>query len=87
MKRKLLLTIITLFGVFMIVNAQTQVNVTKFLGIPVDGTKREMIQLLTHKGFDYLSLPHTTLCLCRDTKVSCLRHDLRVSKIRHFSIP
>ena len=30
-----------------------QHNVTKFLGIPVDGTKTSMIQKLKNKGFTY----------------------------------
>ena len=30
-----------------------QHNVTKFLGIPVDGTKASMIQKLKNKGFTY----------------------------------
>jgi|SRR3712207_5601338 len=33
-----------------------QNNVTKFLGIPVDGTKRTMIQKLKAKGFTYNSV-------------------------------
>lgn len=33
-----------------------QKDVTKFLGIPVDGTKSEMIQKLKAKGFTYNSV-------------------------------
>lgn len=32
-------------------NAQTEANVTKFLGIPVDGTKTEILSKLHQKGF------------------------------------
>lgn len=41
-----------LFSVVMalVVNAQTEV--TKFLGIPVDGTKAEMVQKIKAKGFE-----------------------------------
>lgn len=41
-----------LFSVVMalVVNAQT--DVTKFLGIPVDGTKAEMVQKIKAKGFE-----------------------------------
>lgn len=60
MKKRPLLAIIALFCISMFVNAQTQITpkviiVTKFLGIPVDGTKREMIQKLSNKGYDYNS--------------------------------
>ena len=48
MKRYFLLAITTLFTTF--VFAQ---NVTKFLGIPVDGYKSEMIQKLKEKGYKY----------------------------------
>lgn len=58
MKRVFVITLIALFSITMFANAQTQVypkakTVTKFLGIPVDGTKNEMIQQLINKGFDY----------------------------------
>ena len=58
MKKAFVITLIALFGISMLVNAQTQVYpkeriVTKFLGIPVDGTKNEMIQKLKNKGFKY----------------------------------
>lgn len=36
-----------------VVSASAQRDVTKFLGIPVDGTKAEMIQKLRRKGFAY----------------------------------
>ncbi len=58
MKKAFVITLIALFGISMLVNAQTQVYpkeriVTKFLGIPVDGTKPDMIQKLKNKGFKY----------------------------------
>ena len=58
MKKAFFITLIALFGISMLVNAQTQVYpkeriVTKFLGIPVDGTKNDMIQKLKNKGFKY----------------------------------
>lgn len=46
--KKLLLTA-TMLLVAVIANAQT--DVTKFLGIPVDGTKAEMLSKLREKGF------------------------------------
>ena len=60
MKRKLFFTIVALFSMSIFVNAQNQVilkenSVTKFLGIPVDGLKRDMIQKLSNKGYDYNS--------------------------------
>lgn len=48
MKRALLLAV-TLFMLSVAMYAQE--DVTKFLGIPVDGTKSEMIQKLKEKGF------------------------------------
>ena len=58
MRRVFVITLIALFSITMLANAQTQVYpkeriVTKFLGIPVDGTKKEMTQKLINKGFDY----------------------------------
>ena len=60
MKRIFVITLITLFSMTLLVNAQTQLTpkektVTKFLGIPIDGTKREMVQKLINKGFEYNS--------------------------------
>lgn len=55
MKIKLLLAVTALFSVSILVNAQIQITstVTKFLGIPIDGTKRGMVQKLIDKGYDY----------------------------------
>lgn len=49
MKRFTIITITLLFSIA----AFAQNDVTKFLGIPVDGTKSEMIQKLKQKGFTY----------------------------------
>ena len=35
------------------ISIYAQQNVTKFLGIPVDGSKADMIQKLKEKGFTY----------------------------------
>ncbi len=43
--------IFSLFITLMTLTAYAQKDVTKFLGIPVDGTKAEMIQKLKSKGF------------------------------------
>lgn len=48
--KKLLLVVLTLL--FSVVSF-AQNNVTQFLGIPVDGTKNDMIQKLKAKGFTY----------------------------------
>ena len=55
MKIKKLLAITALFSASILVNAQTQITstVTKFLGIPIDGTKKEMVQNLINKGYYY----------------------------------
>jgi len=47
---KRILSIITVLMVSAVLHAQNK-DVTKFLGIPVDGTKAEMIQKLKAKGF------------------------------------
>lgn len=49
MKKLLTLAMLVMLSVMM----YAQKNVTKFLGIPVDGTKTEMIQKLKAKGFKY----------------------------------
>ena len=46
--RKLLFCVIMLLFTF---TANAQADVTKFLGIPIDGTKEEMIEKLKEKGF------------------------------------
>lgn len=51
--RRLLLFIFCICAVCLGISAQN--NVTKFLGIPVDGTKSEMIRKLCEKGYIYNS--------------------------------
>ena len=48
MKKMLSLTVLVIFSVTMFAQ---QRDVTKFLGIPIDGTKTEMIQKLKAKGY------------------------------------
>ena len=46
--------LLSLFVMLMLsIALHAQHNVTKFLGIPVDGTKASMIQKLKNKGFTY----------------------------------
>lgn len=49
MKKILLLAILLVISIFL----YAQQDVTKFLGIPVDGSKTEMIQKLKAKGYKY----------------------------------
>ena len=49
MKKFIIITITLLFSTAIF----AQNDVTKFLGIPIDGTKSEMIQKLKQKGFTY----------------------------------
>ena len=55
-KRFLSLVLLLFIAIF----ADAQIEVTKFLGIPVDGTKQDMIQKLKAKGYHY------------DTTLDCL---------------
>jgi len=48
---KKIIVLLTMLMVVMVCNAQEKKDVTKFMGIPVDGTKSEMIQKLKNKGF------------------------------------
>ena len=50
MKKVLVLVLATVLS---LTTAYAQKDVTKFLGIPVDGTKAAMIQKLKNKGFRY----------------------------------
>ena len=50
---KKFIVLLTMLMVVMVCNAQEKKDVTKFMGIPVDGTKSEMIQKLKAKGFKY----------------------------------
>lgn len=49
MKKLVFMLMLSMFAVA----SQAQTDVTKFLGIPVDGSKSEMIQKLKAKGFKY----------------------------------
>lgn len=48
---KKIIVLLTMLMVVMVCNAQEKKDVTTFMGIPVDGTKSEMIQKLKNKGF------------------------------------
>ena len=50
--KRLILLVVLCFHVFVLLAQQ---DVTTFLGIPVDGTKSEMIEKLKEKGFVYSS--------------------------------
>ncbi len=49
MKIKLIFALLLLT----VINANAQEDVTKFMGIPIDGYKKDMIHKLEQKGFDY----------------------------------
>lgn len=51
MKTKLIISIWVLLFLPLPTLSQAQSDVTQFLGIPVDGTKSEMVRKLTEKGF------------------------------------
>lgn len=53
--KRLIIIILALFASIAI-SAQTNSNVLKFMGIPVDGSKTEVIQKLKEKGFKYDSV-------------------------------
>lgn len=53
--KRLIIIILALFASIAI-SAQTNSNVLKFMGIPVDGSKTEVIQKLKEKGFKYDSI-------------------------------
>lgn len=50
--KRLIIIILALFA-SIVISAQTNSNVLKFMGIPVDGSKTEVIQKLKEKGFKY----------------------------------
>lgn len=50
---KRLITVILALFVSIAISAQTNSNVLKFMGIPVDGSKTQVIQKLEKKGFKY----------------------------------
>lgn len=49
----LFVAVCILFGAGNVMAQQNKTEVTKFLGIPVDGTKNQMIQKIKAKGFTY----------------------------------
>lgn len=53
--KRLIIIILALFAGIAI-SAQTNSNVLKFMGIPVDGSKTEVIQKMKEKGFKYDSV-------------------------------
>lgn len=53
--KRLIIIILALFASIAI-SAQTNSNVLKFMGIPVDGSKTQVIQKLKEKGFKYDSI-------------------------------
>lgn len=53
--KRLIIIILALFAGIAI-SAQTNSNVLKFMGIPIDGSKTEVIQKLKEKGFKYDSI-------------------------------
>ena len=53
--KRLIIIILALFA-SIVISAQTNSNVLKFMGIPVDGSKTEVIQKLKEKGFKYDSI-------------------------------
>lgn len=53
--KRLIIIILALFAGIAI-SAQTNSNVLKFMGIPVDGSKTQVIQKLKEKGFKYDSI-------------------------------
>ena len=66
---KKIIVLLTMLMVVMVCNAQEKKDVTKFMGIPVDGTKSEMIQKLKTKGFTY------------DVKNDCLKGEFNGSDV------
>lgn len=80
--RKLLL-FLSLFS-FLTISAQR--DVTKFLGIPVDGSKTDMIQKLKSKGFDYISKSDMLTGQFNDynVEISIVTNNNRVSRIAVF---
>ena len=59
MKTSLFFILLVIYGLAMYAQ---QRDVTKFLGIPVDGTKREMRQKLKAKGFRWNMEKEPTFC-------------------------
>lgn len=78
---KNLLTVVMLFVFSTVLYAQK--DVTKFLGIPVDGTKTAMIQKLKAKGFQYNSSGDylTGEFNGRDVRISVVTNNNKVYRI------
>ena len=78
---KNLLTVVMLFVFSTALYAQK--DVTKFLGIPVDGTKTAMIQKLKAKGFQYNSSGDylTGEFNGRDVRISVVTNNNKVYRI------
>lgn len=79
MKKFIVITLTLLFSTAMF----AQNDVTKFLGIPIDGTKSEMIQKLKQKGFTY---NYSLDCLegefnGEQVLISVITHNRKVSHI------
>lgn len=79
MKRFTIITITLLFSIA----AFAQNDVTQFLGIPIDGTKSDMIQKLKQKGFTY---NYSLDCLegefnGEQVLISVITHNRKVSHI------
>lgn len=80
--RKLLLFL----SLFSFLTTSAQRDVTKFLGIPVDGSKTDMIQKLKSKGFDYISKSDMLTGQFNDynVEISIVTNNNRVSRIAVF---
>ena len=76
-------TLITLFFCFLSFAVFAQQDVTKFLGIPVDGSKTQMIKKLEAKGYKYN--PSTDMLSGefngRDVKISVVTNNNKVYRI------
>ncbi len=59
----------TMWFIALSIYSYAQGSVTKFLGIPIDGTKSEMIQKLNDKGFQYNKLQDCLVGEFNGTKV------------------
>ena len=53
---KQLITMLLALFASIAISAQTNPNVLKFMGIPVDGSKTQVIQKLKERGFKYDSV-------------------------------
>lgn len=85
MKQLIMSVVIAMFAVC----ASAQKDVTRFLGIPVDGTKTEMIQKLKAKGFRPTTYDKETLegeFNGRDVYVSVVTNNNKVWRIS-WSMP